>query len=139
MAGYLQDDAATEEIRNDDWLTVDDLGFLDDDGYLFLTGRARDMVISGGVNIYPVEIETALLQHPSIEDVAVVGAPDERWGERLVAFVVAKGDVEVEALEVWAKGRLSPYKVPRQWVRVEALPRNPTGKVLKRELVESLV
>jgi fatty-acyl-CoA synthase len=134
MQGYLQDDEATDEIRNGDWLTVDDLGYLDDDGYLFLTGRARDMVISGGINIYPVEIETALLQHPRIQDVAVVGVPDEQWGERLVAFAVLDGDVDDEALAAWAKGRLSPYKVPRQWVRLDALPRNPTGKVLKHEL-----
>lgn len=138
MQGYLQDEASTDQIRKGEWLTVDDLGYLDEDGYLFLTGRARDMVISGGINIYPVEIETALLQHPEIEDVAVVGVPDERWGERLVAFVVTHGDIDDEALETWARGRLSPYKVPRQWVRVDVLPRNPTGKVLKQELREQV-
>jgi fatty-acyl-CoA synthase len=138
MQGYLQDDEATDEIRNGEWLTVDDLGYLDEDGYLFLTGRARDMVISGGINIYPVEIETALLQHPHIEDVAVVGVSDEQWGERLVAFVVTDAEVDDDALQSWAKGRLSPYKVPRQWIRVDVLPRNPTGKVLKHELSGSL-
>jgi fatty-acyl-CoA synthase len=137
MQGYLQDEEGTDEIRNGDWLTVDDLGYLDEDGYLFLTGRARDMVISGGINIYPVEIETALSQHPQIDDVAVIGMPDERWGERLVAFVVTRGDVDDDALQTWARGRLSPYKVPRQWVRVDVLPRNPTGKVLKHELCAS--
>lgn len=139
MEGYADDAAATDEIRRDDWLTVDDLGYLDDDGYLFLTGRARDMVISGGVNIYPVEIENTLTQHPDVEEVAVVGVEDAKWGERLVAFVVWRGEgPTAEAMEIWAKQRLSSYKVPRDWIAVDRLPRNPTGKVLKRELVVRL-
>lgn len=138
MEGYADDDVANDEIRRDDWLTVDDLGYLDDDGYLFLTGRARDMVISGGVNIYPVEIENTLAQHPEVEEAAVVGVEDPKWGERLVAFVVWRGDPpSADDMETWAKQRLSSYKVPRDWVAVQTLPRNPTGKVLKRELVAS--
>jgi fatty-acyl-CoA synthase len=135
MLGYLRDRAATDESTLADWLTVDDLGYLDREGYLFLTGRARDMVISGGVNLYPVEIENALSKHPAIADVAVIGVPDDEWGERLVAVVVPAGDAfDPEAVRQWARGSLAPAKIPRQFELCEELPRNPTGKVLKREL-----
>ncbi|HWB73554.1 MAG TPA: AMP-binding protein, partial [Nannocystaceae bacterium] len=137
MVGYLRDRAASEEGKLADWLTVDDLGYLDRDGYLFLTGRARDMVISGGVNLYPVEIENALSKHPAIADVAVIGVPDAEWGERLVAVVVPTSDgFDAEAVRQWARGSLAPAKIPRQFELCEELPRNPTGKVLKRELVD---
>lgn len=130
MAGYLHE---TDAGAEDGFLTVDDLGYLDADGYLYLAGRDRDMVISGGVNIYPVEIEEILLTHPRIHDVAVVGVPDAEWGEKLVAFVV---DEVPEDVEAWLRERVSGPKVPRTWIAIEALPRNPTGKVLKRELQE---
>ena len=135
MLGYLRDLAATDETRLADWLTVDDLGFVDRDGYLFLTGRARDMVISGGVNLYPVEIENVLAKHPDIEDVAVIGVPDAEWGERLVAIVVPRGSkFDPEQVRMWARDHLAPAKIPRQYEVVTELPRNPTGKVIKREL-----
>jgi acyl-CoA synthetase (AMP-forming)/AMP-acid ligase II len=134
MRGYHRDDAATAESRAGDWATVDDLGYLDADGYLYLTGRARDMVISGGVNVYPVEVENALALHPSVREVAVIGLPDEEWGERLTAVIVPQGEADPEALAQWARERLAPYKVPRRWEMVDTLPRNPTGKILKREL-----
>jgi acyl-CoA synthetase (AMP-forming)/AMP-acid ligase II len=130
MAGYLDHDCQKSEL--DGWMTVDDLGFVDADGYVYLAGRDRDMVISGGVNIYPVEIEEILLTHPSIKDVAVVGIPDKEWGERLVAFVV--GDADTSELQSWLGQRLSSHKVPRLWHHVTEVPRNATGKVLKREL-----
>ncbi|MBK6918485.1 MAG: AMP-binding protein [Deltaproteobacteria bacterium] len=136
MLGYLRDRGATDETMLGDWVTVDDLGYLDHDGYLFLTGRARDMVISGGVNLYPVEIENALSQHPDIADVAVIGVPDVEWGERLVAVVVPRTDgFDAEAVRQWARGVLAPAKIPRQFACVDELPRNPTGKVVKRDLV----
>ncbi len=136
MVGYLRDRAATDETKLADWLTVDDLGYLDRDGYLFLTGRARDMVISGGVNLYPVEIENALSKHPAIADVAVIGVPDAEWGERLVAVVVpTSAGFDPEAVRQWARGSLAPAKIPRQYELLAELPRNPTGKVLKRDLV----
>jgi fatty-acyl-CoA synthase len=140
MQGYMRDEQATREASLGDWLTVDDLGYLDEDGYLYLTGRARDMVLSGGVNIYPAEIEDVLSQHPSISDVAVVGVPDEDWGERLVAVVVATPELELDpdAVQVWARDRMASYKVPREWKIVDGLPRNPTGKVLKGELIRRL-
>jgi len=137
IRGYLRDPRASEESRMGDWFTVDDLGRLDSDGYLYIVGRARDMVISGGVNIYPAEVENELLQHPAVGDVAVIGVPDPVWGERLVAVVVpARAEVRGEELAAWARGRLSSYKVPRQWEFVDELPRTPTGKVLKRALEE---
>jgi acyl-CoA synthetase (AMP-forming)/AMP-acid ligase II len=137
MEGYMRDEQANQEIRRGEWLTVDDLGWMDEDGYLYLTGRARDMVISGGVNIYPAEIENVLAAHPEIVEIAVIGVPDERWGERLVAVVTPREKFDPDQVMAWARQRLTAYKVPRQWECVEALPRNPTGKVLKRELAQT--
>jgi fatty-acyl-CoA synthase len=135
MVGYLRDRGATDETRMGDWNTVDDLGYVDRDGYLFLTGRARDMVISGGVNLYPAEIEDVLSKHPDIADIAVIGVPDVQWGERLVAVVVPRdAGFDPEAARAWARGLLSAVKIPKQWEIVQTLPRNPTGKVIKREL-----
>jgi len=136
MEGYINDSGDTDDPTNEGWITVDDLGFLDEDGYLYLAGRDRDMVISGGVNIYPVEIEEVLCHHPDVRDVAVIGVPDPEWGEKLVGFVV--GGAPVDELERYGRERLASFKVPREWVFVDELPRNPTGKVLKRELRERL-
>lgn len=115
--------------ESDGWVTCEDLGRLDADGYLYLHGRARDMVVSGGVNLYPAEIEGVLQQHPAVAEVAVVGAPDPEWGERLVAFVV--GDVAPTDLQTFARAHLVGSKVPRDWRVVDALPRTATGKVKK--------
>jgi len=134
MRGYLRDGATTKEGSEAGWATVDDLGYVDDEGHLFLTGRSRDMVISGGVNVYPVEIENVLSEHPTVREVAVIGIPDEQWGERLVAVIVPGGALSIEKLEGWARERLAKAKLPRRWEIVDALPRNPTGKVLKRAL-----
>jgi acyl-CoA synthetase (AMP-forming)/AMP-acid ligase II len=134
MDGYLRDAAATAASHRDGCITVDDLGRLDADGYLYLSGRARDMVKSGGVNLYPVEIEDALLGHPSIREVAVVGVPDPEWGETLVAVVVPQGAFDPSEVEAFLRGRLSGPKVPRRWELVTELPRNALGKVLKAEL-----
>jgi acyl-CoA synthetase (AMP-forming)/AMP-acid ligase II len=136
MRGYLGDEAGTKEIQDRGWVTVDDLGYVDADGHLFLTGRARDMVISGGVNVYPIEVESVLSQHPCIRDVAVLGLPDEEWGERLLAVVVPGEGFDVEEANAWARARLAPAKLPRRWALVEAVPRNPTGKILKGVLLE---
>ena len=138
MVGYDKDHDATAAVHDGTgtWATVDDLGYLDEDGYLFLTGRARDMVISGGMNLYPVEIENALALHPSIVEVAVIGIEDEEWGERLTAVVVPGPGFDAEQAAQWARERLASYKVPRRWETIDVLPRNPTGKILKRELRE---
>ncbi|CAN5906966.1 long-chain-fatty-acid--CoA ligase FadD2 [soil metagenome] len=134
MSGYLGDAAATEETRRGPWVTVEDLGRVDADGYLYISGRERDMVKSGGVNLYPVEIEEVIARHPSVRDVAVIGLPDPEWGERLAAVVVPRGELDPSDVERFARTLLSSVKVPKEWHVVDEIPRNPTGKTLKREL-----
>lgn len=139
IAGYWNDPEAEERFRHGPYFTVEDLGTLDEDGYLYLKGRARDMIISGGVNIYPAEIENLLEQHPSVKEVAIVGLSDPDWGERVVAVVVPRGEgADPEELSRYLRRTLASYKVPKEWHFWDELPRNPTGKVLKREIVERL-
>ena len=137
MAGYFnrpQETAAA--ITPDGWLRTGDGGYLDEEGFLFLTDRIKDMIVTGGENVYPVEVEEALSQHPGVSEVAVIGLPDERWGEAVKAFVVAAAgtDLRAEDLIAFARERLAGYKLPRFVDLVETLPRTPSGKVLKREL-----
>jgi acyl-CoA synthetase (AMP-forming)/AMP-acid ligase II len=114
---------------------VEDTGYLDEDGYLHLTGRARDMVKSGGVNVYPAEVERVLETDPQLREVVVIGVPDREWGERVVAVVVPRDDTfDPEQARTHARAHLSPAKVPREWKVVDALPRNTNGKVLRTEL-----
>jgi long-chain acyl-CoA synthetase len=115
--------------------TVGDLGRLDADGYLFLDGRREDLVISGGVNVYPLEVEQALLEHPGVEDVAVYGVPDDDWGQRVCAAYV--GSASAAELDAFVRGRLAPPKRPKAWHRLPDLPRTLTGKVLRTELPRS--
>jgi long-chain acyl-CoA synthetase len=121
-----------------DFFTVGDMGWLDDAGYLYIADRRTDMVISGGVNIYPAEIESALLAHPDVVDAAVFGIPDERWGESLHAVVEPRRGTALtaESLQAWCRERLADYKTPRSVDLVVELPRDPNGKILKRELRE---
>jgi long-chain acyl-CoA synthetase len=120
-----------------DFFTVGDLGWLDADGYLFIADRRTDMVISGGVNIYPAEIEAALVAHPDVVDAAVFGIPDERWGESLLAVVERRGTaLDAAAVQAWCRERLADYKTPRGVEFIAELPRDPNGKVLKRQLRE---
>lgn len=138
MDRYLHNDEATAEVLDEGWMTVDDTGYLDEDGYLYVTGRDRDMVITGGVNVYPAEIEEVLLRYDPIDEVAVIGIPDDEWGERLEAVVVARdGCFDGDAAKQWAKQNLAGYKVPKRWHVVDELPRNDVGKVLKRTLRET--
>jgi len=129
-----------DETRNaftaDGWFRTGDIGYMDVDGFLYVQDRLKDMVITGGENVYPAEVESVLYDHPDIAEVAVIGAPDERWGERVVAVVAAKPGrtLTLESLRSFADGRLARYKLPSEIRLVEALPRNPTGKVLKQEL-----
>ncbi|MGZ5970630.1 MAG: class I adenylate-forming enzyme family protein [Polyangiales bacterium] len=134
MSGYLDDAAATDETRRGPWVTVEDLGRVDADGHLYISGRARDMVKSGGVNLYPVEIEEVIARHPSVREVAVIGLPDPTWGERLAAIVVPRGELDTADVERFVRTQLASVKVPKEWHVVDELPRNPTGKPLKREL-----
>jgi fatty-acyl-CoA synthase len=138
VAGYHKDDTATQDSIVDGYFSVGDLARRDRDGRFFIEGRKRDMVISGGVNVYPAEVEGVLEQHPDIGEVAVVGVPDREWGERVRAFIVPRsgGTIDEGALKIWVRERLAGPKVPRDFVVVDSLPRNPTGKVLKRELRE---
>jgi len=123
-------------LTPDGWLRTGDGGYVDAEGYLFLTDRIKDMIVSGGENVYPVEVEEALSQHPGVAEVAVIGVPDERWGETVKALVVARpgGAPAADELIAFARERLAGYKLPRSVDFVEELPRTPSGKVLKREL-----
>ena len=135
MKGYWNRPVATAEAKIDGWYHSGDAGYLDEDGYLYVVDRLKDMVISGGENIYPVEIENEIIQHPAIHDVAVIGIPDETWGEALFALLIGDGDpADDEDLIEFLRPRLAGYKIPRKFVWVDAFPRNATGKVLKREL-----
>jgi long-chain acyl-CoA synthetase len=131
-------DETARTLGADGWLRTGDAGFLDEDGYLFLTDRVKDMIVSGGENVYPAEIENALSDHPAIADVAVIGVPDERWGETVKAIVVPRAGATVRAEDIigFARERLAHYKCPTSVDFAAALPRNPSGKLLKRELRE---
>lgn len=131
---YHDDPAKTESAWIDDAFTVGDVGHLDADGYLYLTDRASDMVIRGGVNIYPREIEDVLFTHPDVVDCAVFGVPDDRLGERLHAVVEARAPLTDTELDAWCRALIADYKVPASWAFVAELPRHPNGKVLKRLL-----
>lgn len=136
MLGYWNLPEATTRSIRDGWFSTGDAGYLDKDGYLYIHDRVKDMIVSGGENIYPAEVESALFGHPAIADVAVIGVPDEQWGEAVKAIVVKKPGTSASAKEIidFARERIAGYKVPRSVDFVEALPRNPSGKILKREL-----
>jgi len=121
----------------DGWLRTGDLGRIGDDGYLYLVGRRGDMIIRGGENVYPQEVENRLLEHPRVADAAVVGVPDRLLGETIKAFVVPADPADPpasEELRAFARAALAGFKVPAQWEFVPSLPRNATGKLLRREL-----
>jgi fatty-acyl-CoA synthase len=136
VAGYHNDDESTRSSMRDGFFSVGDLARRDRDGRYFIEGRKRDMIISGGVNVYPAEVEAAIEANPEVAEVAVVGVDDREWGERVKAFVVRKkgSSLDEGVLKVWCRERLAGPKVPREFAFLDVLPRNPTGKVLKREL-----
>ncbi|MDQ2637036.1 MAG: AMP-binding protein, partial [Actinomycetota bacterium] len=135
MAGYWNLPAETTEATRDNWLRTGDLMRSDEDGYLYFVGRSKEMVKPGGENVYTIEVEQALLKHPRVSEVAVIGVPDERWGEAVKAVVVVNGPVEPQELDAWCLGRLAPYKRPRWYeFRENTLPRTAMGKVPKAEL-----
>jgi acyl-CoA synthetase (AMP-forming)/AMP-acid ligase II len=133
---YWHDDEATDHAWRDDEFTVGDLGRLDDDGYLFLDGRREDLVITGGVNVYPAEVEAVLAEAPGVVEAAVFGLADEQWGERVCAAVV--GPSTEEDLRRHVAARLAPYKRPKSYFHVDELPRTATGKLRRRALPEVL-
>ncbi len=136
VAGYHNDAESTRASMKDGFFSVGDLARSDRDGRFFIEGRKRDMIISGGVNVYPAEVEAALESHPEVVEAAVVGVEDPEWGERVRAFVVKRpgSSLDEGALKVWCRERLGGAKVPRDYLFVDALPRNHMGKVLKRDL-----
>lgn len=128
--------ATAESLDGDGWFRSGDVGYFDEDGFLYVCDRVKDMIISGGENVYPAEIESALYEHSAIAEVAVIGVPDERWGERVVAVVALKPgtSLALEDLQSFARERLAGYKIPRELRFLDALPRNSNGKVVKMEL-----
>ncbi len=136
MVGYWKRPDATASTLVDGWIHTGDAGFKDDDGYIYVQDRIKDMIVSGGENVYPAEVESALFGMEGIADVAVIGVPDDKWGEAVKACVVLKPGVSLspEAIIAFAKERIAGYKVPKSIDFIAALPRNPSGKILKREL-----
>ena len=138
MKGYWNNADATQGAVKDGWFYSGDAGYADDEGYIFIHDRVKDMIVSGGENVYPAEVENALFSHPDIADVAVIGVPDEKWGEAVKACVVLRPDATLSQDDIIAFARelVAGYKLPKSVDFVEALPRNPSGKILRRELRE---
>jgi long-chain acyl-CoA synthetase len=140
MKRYHNQPEATEIAIVDGWFRSGDLGTLDKDGFVTIVDRKKDMVLRGGYNVYPREVEEVLIRHPAVGQVAVIGLPDAQYGEEVCAVVVlAAGQQVTEAeLSAWSKEQLAAYKYPRRIFFTDAFPLGPSGKVLKRELVASL-
>jgi acyl-CoA synthetase (AMP-forming)/AMP-acid ligase II len=137
MKGFLgKPEETAAVILEDGWFRTGDLGRVDADGYVFVEDRLKDMIISGGENIYSPEVERVLAEHPAVMEVAVIGVPDDTWGEAVKAVVSLRPGAEADeqGLVSWCRERLAHFKCPRTVDVLPALPRNPTGKILKREL-----
>jgi acyl-CoA synthetase (AMP-forming)/AMP-acid ligase II len=136
LDGYFRDPLATEANYHNGYFTVGDMGRVDEDGYYYIVDRAVDMIISGGVNVYPAEIEEVLYNHPDVYDGAIIGAPDPDWGEKIVAYVILKENAQTREEDIidYIGRRLASYKKPREVILVDELPYSPAGKLLKRVL-----
>ena len=136
MSGYWQRPDATAAVFEGEWFLTGDIGRMDEDGDLWIVDRKKDLVIRGGYNVYPREVEEVLYGHPDIREAAVIGVPDERLGEEIAAVVTPQPGAHIEpaALRSWLEERLAAYKVPRIYQLVEELPKGATGKILKRAL-----
>jgi long-chain acyl-CoA synthetase len=134
--GYLNNSEETARAFWGDWFRSGDMGMIDEDGYLFIVDRLKDMVITGGENVYPREIEEILYTRPEVQECAVIGLPDKEYGERVTAFIVLnKGEILDPAdLKQFLKEQLAGYKVPKEYIAIDELPKSATGKILKREL-----
>ena len=137
MPGYWNNPAATDQALTDGWLMTGDIGYLDDDGYLTLVDRSKDLIISGGTNIYPREVEETLLQHSDVQEVSVVGRVHPEWGEEVVAFVV--GTATEQDLNTFCLQNMARFKRPKSYYFLNELPKNNYGKVLKTELRDRLL
>jgi long-chain acyl-CoA synthetase len=138
MIGYFRRPAETADVLRDGWFYTGDAGTIDREGFLYLRDRLKDVIVSGGENVYPVEIEAVLSHHPDVVDVAVIAVPDARWGETVKAVVVRRPGASTNEAQIidFCRGRLAGYKRPTSVDFVEAMPRTPTGKILKRVLRE---
>jgi acyl-CoA synthetase (AMP-forming)/AMP-acid ligase II len=138
MKAYWNRQDATADTIRDGWLHTGDAGYFDEEGYLYIHDRVKDMIVSGGENVYPAEVENAIFGHPAVADVAVIGVPDEKWGEAVKAIIVPKPGavVEADSIIAYARERIAGYKAPKSIDVIDALPRNPSGKILRRELRE---
>ena len=135
MKGYHnKPDATAEAITEDGWFRTGDIGRVDSDGYIFVEDRLKDMIITGGENVYSIEVERVIAEHPAVTEVAVIGVPDEKWGESVKAVVSLEGEATEKEIIAFARERLAAYKCPRTVDVVDELPRNPTGKILKKDL-----
>jgi long-chain acyl-CoA synthetase len=134
--GYLNHPEETQNAFRGPWFRSGDIGYMDEDGYLFLVDRLKDMIITGGENVYPREIEELLYTRPEVQECAVVGLPDREYGERVTAFIVSPQDQHPNPadLKAFLKKRLAGFKVPKEFVVVDELPKNNAGKLLKREI-----
>ncbi|MEZ5227963.1 MAG: AMP-binding protein [Acidimicrobiales bacterium] len=140
MSGYLRNPEATADALVGSWFRAGDLARADAEGYLYLAGRRKDMIIRGGENVYPIEIETVLTEHPAVHDAAVIGVPDDHYGEIVRACLMPRPGVDRpsdDELREHCRARLASYKVPVDYVWLDAFPLNASGKVLKRELREA--
>jgi acyl-CoA synthetase (AMP-forming)/AMP-acid ligase II len=137
MKEYWNRPEATEETIQDGWLFTGDVAVIDEEGFIYIQDRTKDMIISGGENIYPAEIENIILQHPGVGEAAVIGQPSDKWGESPLAIVVKKDDsITGQDIIGHCKGKLAPFKMPKSVEFIDEIPRNPTGKILKRILRE---
>jgi len=137
--GYYRDEESTKAALLDGWVRTGDLARFDEDGYIWIVDRKKDVIISGGVNIYPKEIEDRMLQFEGIFEVAVIGVPHEEWGETVKAVFAANTDIDEQMLKDYLTEHLAKYKVPRLYEQVEALQRNASGKILKQQLKQQVV
>jgi acyl-CoA synthetase (AMP-forming)/AMP-acid ligase II len=137
MTGYWKKPEDSAEVMQGLYYRTGDAGYVDSDGYLFLVDRIKDLIVTGGENVYPIEVEQVLLQHPAVADVAVIGIPDARWGEAVMAVVTRRHkDLDSAELIAFARDRIASFKAPKSVAFIDVLPRNPSGKLLKRELRE---
>jgi acyl-CoA synthetase (AMP-forming)/AMP-acid ligase II len=138
MVGYWHKPEETKEALADGWVRTGDMGYYDDEGYIYIADRKKDMIISGGENVYPREVEEVLYQHPAILEAAVIGVPDPYWVERVHAVVVTRKGISTTAEELitFCKKHIAGYKTPKTIELVDCLPKNPAGKILKKELRE---
>ncbi len=137
-SGYYQRSDDTAKAFDNGWFRTGDIGYLDSEGYLYVIDRRKDLIVSGGENVYPAEVEAVLLQHPAVREAAVVGASDPEWGQVPAAFLVCRKTVTVEELTAYCRTQLAGYKTPKHWLFIDELPRNASGKLLRRNLREWL-